>query len=326
MKYKILLFLLSISWAVWAQENANLPTAYRFASYTSSVPEEVLYTKSVVFVDVVSQKGDRASNEWRELANTLHSTFREVGIDAVAYYAWQDVNAGKDVAQQLGKELSQREIKNVVFLTHNQPKQQHMLLIAPFDTENPFVNRKENAYQVSANNPQTLSRQLIDAVRRSGLERQNYLVIDQPEFFVGAGNIVRGKRAEGFAQDLKLDKLAIPRFETADDSVLAQVMEPYPYEYDLVDPQISEDELRQKGYQFILLNLHTQAANIRKMLGYQGQANVPLPNKPVYKYYVKHIYTGDVYLGDTWDADPNWRTALINHLRSMKQDMTMGSR
>ena len=134
-----------------------------------------------------------------------------------------------------------------------------------------------------------------------------------------------GKRAEGFAQDLKLDKLAIPRFETADDSVLAQVMEPYPYEYDLVDPQIPEDELRQKGYQFILLNLHTQAANIRKMLGYQDQANAP-SGKPVYKYYVKHIYTGDVYLGNTWDADPNWRTALINHLRSMKQDMTIGSR
>ena len=325
MKYKILFLFLSTSWAVWAQENADLPTAYRFANYTSSVPEEALYTKSVVFVDIISQT-EGGSGEWRELANMLHNTFREVGIDAVAYYAWQDVNAGRDVARQLGKELSQREIKNVVFLTHNQSKQQYTLLIAPFDAENPFVNRKESAYHLSANNPQTLSRQLIDAVRRSGLDKQNYLVIDQPEFFVGAGNIVRGKRAEGFAQDLKLDKLAIPRFETADDSVLTQMMEPYPYEYDLVDPQMPEDELRQQGYQFILLNLHTQPANIRKMLGYQDQSNDPSSSKLVYKYYVKHIYTGDVYLGDTWDADPNWRTALINHLRSMKQDMTMGSR
>lgn len=105
----------------------------------------------------------------------------------------------------------------------------------------------------------------------------------------------------------------------------------YPYEYDLVDPDTEEDKLRQNGYQFILLKLHTTQAHIRDMLAYdehpEGEAKVnasAFDQKPVYKYYVKHIYTGDVYLGDTWDAEQTWKQALQNYIANMRKSLSIG--
>ena len=318
--------------------SGNLPAAFQFATTGSQLPPDLLHTKSVVFVDIISKSG-RARGDWKELAQEVHPTFGDIGIDAVAYYSWQDANAGPDAARKLAKELNQRYIENIVYLAHDQSSKEYILLMAPFDSENPFVDRQKGAFQLAAATPATLARQLGDKVRRSGIAKENFLVIDVPEFFVGAGNVIRGNRAEGFAQDLKLDKLAVPRFGTEQDSVLARIMKNYPYEYALVDPQRDEEALRQEGFQFILLNLHTQEANIRKMLGYPDpasqkdsqeeptrrprKASAP-PGQSVYKFYVKHIYTGDVYVGNTWDASVAWRSALVNHMKYMRDDMNIG--
>lgn len=303
-------------------ERPTLPEAFQFATVSDQLPPELLHTKSVVFVDVIDASG-RRQGHWKDLAHEVHGAFKELGIDAVAYYYWPDASAGPDATRQLAKQLNQRYIENIIYLAHDQSTKEYVLLIAPFDTEDPYVDREKGAFQLVAGTPATLARQLDNIVRRSGLEKQNFLVIDVPEFFVGSGNVIRGNRAEGFAQDLKLDKLAVPRFGNEQDSALARIMKPYPYEYALVDANRAEDELRQEGYQFILRRLHTQQDNIKEMLGY-ATASTGAGQGPVYKYYVKHIYTGDVYLGNAWDADESWQSALINYLRNMRDDMTMG--
>ncbi len=306
------------------RSSGDLPVAFRFDKASSTLPSDLLHTKSVVFIDAVgSPRGN--SQDWKDLAKKIHRSFDEIGIDAVAYYNWQDANAGADATRKLAKELNQRFIENIVYLAYNQESKEYTLLIAPFDTEKPFVDRQQGAFQLVAGTPKTLARQLDNVVRRSGMEKQNFLVIDVPEFFVGAGNVVRGNRMEGFAQDLKLDKLAIPSFGDERDEALKRIMMPYPYEHDFVDPERDEDDLRQDGYQFILLRLHTQEANIKNMLGYRVDPNAPPPSgsgPSIYKYYVKHIYTGDVYVGTNWDASPSWQTALTKHLRSMREAMT----
>lgn len=333
---------------VLAQEKSiSLPAGFRALNYTSQLPEKLFYTKSVVFVNTPAQS---EKNSWKDLAQQAHSTFREAGVDAVAYYFFDDVRAGRDASRQLSEELTKREVQNIIVIS--QRDRGFTLLITPFNGETSFASNGQEAYKQEARGSDQLFLEFEKAAYRSGLEVQNHLINDQPEFFVGAGNVIRGKRFEAFAQDLKLDKLAVPKFQEADivqdgfnqDENVAQqieqhnqnlenVMAEYPYEYDLVDPTIEEDKLRQNGYQYILLKLHTTKDHIQDMLGYKAQ----LDNKakvgqqldsiqtPVYKYYVKHIYTGDVYLGNVWDANKNWSDALSDYIRNMKDSLNIGN-
>lgn len=356
-------------------ENMTLTAGIRFLNIKDKLPENLLYTKSVVFVSVPRKPGTSLWGNWKEFASQSHNSFRQTGVDAVAYYYLKDVEAGREASEKLMEELKKREVQNIIFLNHVQLKvagkatERFALLITPFNGESSFISHGQEAYRLEAENPEKLFSKFEKDVFRKGLEVQNHLINDKPEFFIGAGNIIKGKRFEGFARDLKLDKLAVPGFEENDvpqdqsgdsarknleketetsneaakrDSLtLKSIMAAYPYKYDLVDPELEEERLRQEGFQFILLRLHTTGEHIKEMLGYKIKpdekenitlkqdgtkvASQHIPAKvPVYKYYIKHIYTGDVYLGNSWDADEDWQEALTNYISNMKKDLNIG--
>ena len=54
--------------------------------------------------------------------------------------------------------------------------------------------------------------------------------------------------------------------------------------------------------------------------GQQQLKNIPA-NTPVFKFYFKHIDSGNVFLGTKWDADVTWQQALINQIRGMKTEL-----
>lgn len=357
-------------------EDMIFPAKLRFLNDNDKLPENLLYTKSVVFVNVPPKSGTSLRGNWKGFASQSHHSFRKAGVDAVAYYYLDDAEAGREVSKKLAEELKRREVQNLIFLNQTQLEvagkatEKFTLLVTPFNGKRSFVSHGQEAYKLTAKNPEKLFSEFEKDVFRNELEVQNHLISDQPEFFVGAGNIIKGKRFEGFARDLKLDKLAVPRFEENDapqapssggstseilqeetegsskaakrnNQILASMMAAYPYEYDLVDPQLEENRLRQDGgYQFILLRVHTTGEHVKKMLGYEMSpdekeyttmkqdgtkvASQQIPAKvPVYKYYIKHIYTGDVYLGTPWDADKDWQEALANYINNMKKDLNI---
>lgn len=369
------LSLLFLSPLLAQEEDLVFPAGLRFLDYNSQLPDNLLHTKSVVFVDVPNQPATSLRGDWQALAREAHQLFKESGIDAVAYYNLGDVEAGRDASHKLSAELKSRGIENIILLSQvplkiaGKDTERFAILITDFNEEPSFISHGQKAYKEVAKDMKKLLKQFDRDIRKSGLARQNHLVIDQPEFFTGAGNIIKGRRAEGFAQDLKLDKLAVPQFVEAtipenrpggnanknlekeivksnklvkrDNLTLKSVMGSYPYEYGLVDPTLDEDRIRQDGYQFILLRLRTTGENVKNMLGYeldpsekeyitmkQNGLNLTMrhiPAKaPVYKYYIKHIYTGDVYLGTPWDADESWEDALANYISNMKKDLNIG--
>lgn len=119
---------------------------------------------------------------------------------------------------------------------------------------------------------------------------------------------------------------------------LKEVMSAYPYEYGLVDlSQKTPEQLRNEGYQFVLYYVNTSGRVIKNLLDYTvqptetdfisltasagGSSIKTLPvDFPVYKYYVKHIFTSDVFLGTKWDADDDWEKALTNHLTGLRAE------
>lgn len=357
------------------EEDMVFPAGLRFLDYNNNLPDNLLHTKSVVFVDVPVKSGTSLRGDWQALAKEGHQAFKSAGIDAVAYYNLGDVEAGKDASIKLAEELKSRQIENIILLSQVQLRiagkdaERFAILITDFNEESSFISHGQEAYKEVAKDTEKLFKQFDRDIRKSGMTSQNHLISDQPEFFTGAGNIIKGKRAQGFAQDLKLDKLAVPQFEEAtipdnrpggnanknlekeieknnknvkrNNLTLKEIMNDYPYEYALVDPTTDEDKIRQDGYQFILLRMHTTGENVKEMLGYevdpsetdyvtlqQNGGNIKMrhiPAKaPVYKYYIKHIYTGDVYLGNPWDADESWEDALANYIGNMKKDLNIG--
>ena len=179
------------------------------------------------------------------------------------------------------------------------------------------------------------------AASNGGLKKENFLINDFPEAGLTV-NAIEGRRNEFYAIDLKVDPLAVPKFgDEALDKELEEIMKSYPFKYTLTEANLSESELRKQGYLFVLRFVHARAKVAKRVLGYdvtkaesaivsisypdgdQPQLRNLSVNADVYKYYFKHIDSGNVYLGTKWDADENWQQAIVNQLKGMKIELRL---
>ena len=137
--------------------------------------------------------------------------------------------------------------------------------------------------------------------------------------------------------DLKVDPLAVPK--TGDEAIDKELEEifknNYPLKFKMTEPGIPEKELRKQGQLYVLGFIYARGSVTKELLGYdmtksesallsvtfqdgqQQLKNIP-SNTPVFKFYFKHIDSGNVFLGTKWDADITWQQALLNHIRGMK--------
>jgi len=123
------------------------------------------------------------------------------------------------------------------------------------------------------------------------------------------------------------------------NSQLELIMSKYPYQFQIVPYDYDEKKLLSKGFQFVLMSVNTSGAEARQLLGYPFDNKVnelitmkknelgelEIESHPVqqtvFKYYIKHINSGDIYLGEQWDADGTWAEALTNHLNALMEKL-----
>jgi hypothetical protein len=139
---------------------------------------------------------------------------------------------------------------------------------------------------------------------------------------------------------VKSFKVAVPKFgNEKDDAVLEQLLKEYfPVKYELVDPVLTERELESKGFITVLRFVHTRGIVAKQILDYDlsqmatSIASVAMVNgeaqlktipaeETIYKFYIKHLEYGNLFLGNKWDADRTWQAALANHLQLMRMDL-----
>lgn len=99
------------------EEDMVFPAGLRFLDYNNQLPDNLLSTKSVVFVDVPVRPGTSLRGDWQGLAKEAHQTFKEAGVDAVAYYNLGDVEANSDASAKLAEVLQKRQIENIIILS-----------------------------------------------------------------------------------------------------------------------------------------------------------------------------------------------------------------
>jgi len=54
-----------------------------------------------------------------------------------------------------------------------------------------------------------------------------------------------------------------------------------------------------------------------------SQVKTIAADKPVYKFYFKHIESGNVFLGTRWDADETYMQGLKNHLMGFRAELRL---
>ncbi len=297
---------------------------------TETVPAELLASRAVVIYDPSFKKSE---------LDEIQKSFAQTGIDAVLYIEQDVVFAGKDITLAYANHLATREIRFLVFINKPAATTYRMITTA-FNNKPSLVDAEQGAWEVSASS----LREMLDTANRNAWisqKKQNFLINDIPETTTKV-NPITGKRAEFFSLDLKADEMAVPYFNDATlDSALKKVFtEIYPFKYKLVSPATDDAELRKKGSILTLCVIHSRGSAAKKILGYDltkaetayasttytealPQVKTIPAETPVYKFYIKHIPSGNIFLGTKWDADVTMEQALRNHIKGYKAELKM---
>jgi hypothetical protein len=325
-KKLFLLWLCGFSAGGFAQTSPE--EASLLSGLTSSVapPEGLLAKRAVVLYQLAYTEDE---------LNEIQKYFQQTGIDAIAYFETDRVLAGPDLTKAFADYFNTRNVSFFVFAQKEAGR--FRLLVTPFSKTVELVS--EGSGQWVMENPSL--RDLLQNVYRSLIssqKRQNFLINDLPERDIPVKNFT-GRRYESFSKEATYFKVAIPRLASPDDNKkLEEILRlGPPLKFDLVPAEMSERELNNRGYIFILRFVRARGSVAKEILGYERKVEqtyasvvttpegVELKTLPstehVFKFYFKHIEYGNIYLGTRWDADTTWEAALKNHLQAMKSEI-----
>jgi hypothetical protein len=318
------LILLSSYHSLFAQGN-SLGQAVATLNTGAPMPEKILSTRSVVLF---------SPNFNQNELKAIHDNMLRTGIDAVAYFESDRIFVGYDIDLAYSDYFTKREIVNLIIV--DKTTTGFVITITKYNgTSNFFLNQP--AWQFSHSN---LKEALNEVYRTalSGNTKQNLLINEIPEVNL-AVTTIPGQRIEAFAYDLKVDKLAVPKFKDSTlNKELEEIMKSYPFRYELTNPDTPEADLRKQGFFYIVRFAKGRNVVVKEQLGYQmgkpetafvsmtypnGEVKlktIPI-NTVVYKFYVRKIDSGNVYFGTKWDADTTWQQALLNFIKSFKTEL-----
>ncbi len=340
--------------------SAELKMMTLLNSTTNSIPEDLQSSKTIVVISIENAE-NKDRSDWKNLAKEAHFYFKKLSIDAILYFYVDDLIAGFDIQAAITKQMNSRQVKNVFLLSLDNVNGQDQFIgaITSYNQSPNFISNNQKSWKSQTSELEILFRNLARAIDNVDLTSENLLIIDTPEFFRGV-DIIKSRRSETFNTDLRIDRLAVPKFldfPTIENSTAAsemaasineensknlrrnsqleRLMSDYPYKFKIVPYNYDEKKLSTQGFQFVLMRINFSGREVRELLGYQDADNIhelitispenqgnkskkSIPiDEIVYKYYIKHINSGDIYLGEQWDGDDNWQDAFNNHITAI---------
>jgi hypothetical protein len=282
---------------------------------------------------------------WEELAEKIHSPLVDAGGDPVGYFELEDVALSEETQQIYANAFQKRLINTIIVLTRTGNGNFH-LHVYPFSKDASII-KPGDQISVSASRLE----EFADQVKSIGNNRptENYLVIDVPEFprveeGAGAGrssNFIRRKPL-----NLDVFKLGVMLTGASGDSgyllsyrhdlfgkteaqreaeqraeregLEAVFEEVYPYQVEFLTTAKSNQELIRDRVQFTLMKIEGREGDILENMGLPIPPDID-PNRIVVKYYVRFLVREELYLGEKWDAAPDWREALSSFLKQISE-------
>jgi hypothetical protein len=360
---KLLFFSLFLVWnfSLIAQDKNS--ALYRLGpfnnlDFSGDIPEQILSTRSVVIVSFPQQLQKRTKYKtWKEFASAAHEIFEEVGVDAIAYYNVLDLTSGPETTRSFAADFLNRQFKTLIFLEvfEGQGNINYNLFITPINEDGTMIKENQHVFFSTSEDYNFIIRDFRKNILLSDLKKQNNLINLVPEFF-SQTRIIKNRRMETYAPDLKVDKLAVPVFRNFDlpesfvsseaaltkhdiiKNETSKIMTSYPLKYEIVELEKGEESLKRLGCHYVLYYINSSARSIREILLYNDKTDASLLkvkvregdkvvdkninlDEQVYKFYLKQIFSGDIYVGSQWDAADTWENALSNFIFNLKKEL-----
>lgn len=325
--YSLIIIVWSCNFVV-AQFSMDEKTWLEQLNLQGGLPDKLLSTRSVVFYDYTLTA--------KELKDAQQS-FQKTGVDAVAYFELDMLMAGKDVTKAFADYLNKREVTNLLFIQKSE--QGFRMIATPYNGKETVIDKQQAAWSFSNSNIGEVLKELYRA--SSYQKKQNLLINESAETGLKI-NPILGNRNEFYAIDLKVDPLAVPKTgDELTDKKLEEIFKLYyPLKFKMTEPGTPDRELRKQGSLYVVCFIRARGVVAKELLGYdmsksesalvsvtypdnQQQLKSISSNTPVYKFYFKHIDSGNVFFGTKWDADLTWEQALINQLKGMKAELRL---
>ena len=295
-------------------------------TWTNTIPSDLLSVRSVVLFQNSFTKA--------ELDQT-QKYFQQTGIDAVCYLNIAYVLAGADTQKAFANYFSVRNIKYLIFV--QKTEKEFTYAFATYAGNKNLIDKTSTGWKQSNSSLEELLR-TVYRLSVSNLKKQNFLINDLPEMDIPMAYFT-GRINQNFSVEAKSFKTAVPKMASEKDNaeLEAFLKQYYPFKFELVDPQTEEADLGAKGFRTILRMVHTRGKIAREILGYDPtqtgrslattyfvdgvpQIKTILSEEPIYKFYMKSIEYGNIFLGNKWDADLTWQDALRNYILAYRAD------
>lgn len=307
-----------------------------------SLPEFFLDGKSVVMISSSPQA--RPALEWQQIAEHIHPALVQAGGDPVSYYELEDIALSEEIQAGYASAFSKRQIRSIVLVTRKS-NGTFEIHFAPF-TGNRNIIPNSGVSNIQAANLEDLT-ETLNAIGQT-VKSKNLLVLEVPEYPNSEAGIQGTKRfINKNPLNLNVFKLGIPLSGTIGDAgllsayrydllgkseqtILAEqaaekagmesiFQQYYPHQFEFLTTAKSDAELVRERVQFILVRLEGKEGDLMQSMG------IPVDNpeertRIVVKYYIRLIVRDELYVGTEWDADPDWRKALISFLENLKKE------
>jgi hypothetical protein len=316
-----------LSFFSFCQPSAEEDKFTSHLNFGSSLPQGVCSQRSVVLYEPAY-----TNVELQE----IQKYFQQAGIDAVAYLDVDYALSGIDPSRVYSNHFNNRAIKFLILL--QKVNEQYQIIFTEFNGKRDYGDKDHVSWKLSNSS----LRELLKTIYRFAVsteKKNNLLISDIPEPGT-AMNFYKGKRDERFSPDMRPFKTAIPRFgnESDDKALEAFLKENLTTKFDLVDPDLTDAELEEKGYRLVLRFVHTRGDAARDILGYdltqtasslstnyfvEGEPRIKTirSKQMIYKFYIKNTEYGNIFLGTKWDADETWLDALKNHIQALRIEL-----
>lgn len=321
----VLTFLL---WGATVSLLAQSPLEQKWMSQwrpSNAIPEKLLAGRTMVL---------HTSNFSEEELAMAQTVFQQTGIDVVGYFDVDHVLSGVDVVRGFANYFNRRQIAFLALL--HKDEKGFLISIVSYNRKPSLTDEGAGAWQVRSVSFREALIVLYTTASRT-LKRENFLVSELPEQDLRVG-FIRGDRQEICLPNVRSVRIAVPRFANPaeTDSLTAFLKTHFPVKYQLVDPDLSDRQLIDQGFTYVLRFLYTRGALAKQLLQYeikpgttlatatypQGQLVVKtIPAQAyVYKFYLKELEYSTFVLGSQWDADLTWKEALLNHIHVYRAD------